>query len=222
MKNDNDTQYPFTVEQFKTLTDEQRQTIEAVAEYLTGNTMTAATPTDEEISSTFNLLKTCRGCVPSEEAGEDPLNTIRKKFGAVYQVGMELAEAELKRKKITDSSFCYVADPSYEDATHIAVLDYNKPICYLHEWTKAWRLNFASLFDLAEAVLKVKKSVMEKVVEFTHKEIFIVIEGGVVHEVVNLPPDIHVTIIDYDSEGVEKDRLEISPVDGELCVINKW
>jgi hypothetical protein len=53
-------------------------------------------------------------------------------------------------------------------------------------------------------------------------EIFVVMEGGVVQEIVNLPPDINVTVIDYDTEGVEKDRLEISPVDGELCVINKW
>lgn len=53
-------------------------------------------------------------------------------------------------------------------------------------------------------------------------EIFILIEGGVVHEVVNLPPNINVVVIDYDTEGVEKERLEISPVDGELCVINRW
>ena len=53
-------------------------------------------------------------------------------------------------------------------------------------------------------------------------EIFVVMEGGVVHEIVNLPANINVTVIDYDTEGVEKERLEISPVDGELCVINKW
>ena len=53
-------------------------------------------------------------------------------------------------------------------------------------------------------------------------EIFVIMEGGVVHEIVNLPPNINVTVIDYDTEGVEKERLEISPVDGELCVINKW
>ena len=47
-------------------------------------------------------------------------------------------------------------------------------------------------------------------------------EGGVVHEIVDLPDNINVTVIDYDTEGVEKDRLEISPVDGELCVITKW
>ena len=56
----------------------------------------------------------------------------------------------------------------------------------------------------------------------TPKEIFVIIEGGVIHEIVDLPENIHVTVIDYDTEGVERDLLEISPVDGELCLINKW
>jgi hypothetical protein len=54
------------------------------------------------------------------------------------------------------------------------------------------------------------------------QEIFLIMEGGVVHEIVDLPDNIKVTLIDYDTEGVEKERLEISPVDGELCVISKW
>jgi hypothetical protein len=53
-------------------------------------------------------------------------------------------------------------------------------------------------------------------------EIFVIMDGGLVHEIVNLPPNIIVTVLDYDIEGVEKERLEISPVDGELCTINKW
>jgi hypothetical protein len=217
------TEYTFTAEQYQALTPEQRGVIEAVAEYLSGSSMSAGNNlTDEEITNTFNLLKPCAGCVPSEEASEDLLNTIRTKFGAVYEVAMELAEAELKGKKITDFNFCRVTDPSYEDATHVAVLDYDKPICYLHEWTKAWHLGFATLAELAGTVLQVKKQLVEKVVEFTTKEIFILLEGGLVHEVVNLPPNINVTVIDYDTEGVDKERFEISPVDGELCVINKW
>ena len=221
MKTQIASEYPFTVSQYSALNPEHRQAIEAVTEYLTGSTITAGF-TDEGITDTFNLLKACPGCVPIEEAGEDRLNTIRKKFGAVYQVGLELAEAELKEKKITGFNFCLVTDPSYEDATHIAVLDYDQPVCYLHEWTKAWHLGFETLGDLADAVLFVKKNLVEKVVEFNHKEIFILVEGGMVHEVVNLPPNVNVTVIDYDTEGVERERLEISPVDGELCVINKW
>ena len=53
-------------------------------------------------------------------------------------------------------------------------------------------------------------------------EIFVIMDGGLVHEIVNLPANIIVTVLDYDIEGVEKERLEISPVDGELCTINKW
>ena len=119
--------------------------------------------TDEEITGTFNLLKPCRGCVPSEEVGEDLLHTIRQKFAAVYQVGTELAEAELKEKNIEGFKFCLVVDPSYEDTTHVAIVDYDKPICYLHEWTKAWHLGFVTLSDLADAVLVVKKILVEKV-----------------------------------------------------------
>lgn len=216
---ESETEYPFTANQYSALNLEQRQAIEAVAEYLTGDTLTA-NQSDEEITGTFNLLKPCKGCVPSEEAGEDLLNAIRKKFGAVYQVGMELAEGELKQRNFTHFKFCLVTDPSYEDTTHIAIVDYEKPICYLHEWTKAWHLGFQTLGDLADAVLVVKKSLLEKVAKPI--EIFVIMEGGLIHEIVDLPDNINVMVIDYDIEGVEKDRVEISPVDGELCVITRW
>jgi hypothetical protein len=72
---------------------------------------------------------------------------------------------------------------------------------------------------LAGALVRLKKWVSR----FQRKrEIFLVMEGGVVHEIVDLPDNINVTLIDYDTEDVEKDRLEISPVDGELCVITRW
>lgn len=53
-------------------------------------------------------------------------------------------------------------------------------------------------------------------------EVVILVEGGVVHEVVNLPANTNLTIIDYDVDGVEQERIQASPVDGEPCVINKW
>ncbi len=72
---------------------------------------------------------------------------------------------------------------------------------------------------LAGALVRLKKWVSRYE---RKREIFVVMEGGVVHEIVNLPPNVNVTVIDYDIEGLEKERLEISPVDGELCVITKW
>jgi hypothetical protein len=107
-----ETEYPFTAEQWKALTEPQRRAIDAVAEYLTGNPITAGF-TDQEV--TFNLLKVCDDCVPPEEADKDLLDTIRKKFEAVYWAGMKLAEAELKERNLTALKFCLVIDPSDED-----------------------------------------------------------------------------------------------------------
>lgn len=75
---------------------------------------------------------------------------------------------------------------------------------------------------LAEAVLALKRRLVEKVTGSEKREIYVILDGGLVHEIINLPPNINVTVLDYDTEGVENERLEISPVDGELCVINKW
>jgi hypothetical protein len=220
-ENETKTKYPFTSDQYKALTPERRLAIEAVAEYQTGSGVpTGEDLTDEEITCTFNLLKPCKGCVPREEVDGDLLTVIRKKFGAVYEVGLEMAEAELKKQGYSDFSFCMVVDPSYEDATHVAIVDYHKPICHLHEWINPWNLSFDSLAKLADAVLSVKIRLVEKVTKPI--EIFVVMEGGVVHEIVNLPDNIHVTVIDYDTEGVEKERLEINPLDGGLCTINSW
>jgi hypothetical protein len=221
MKTEQQTEYPFTVDQYAALAKEQQQALEAVADYLCSRAVPTGTDlTDAELTSIFNLMKPCEGCAPPEECDGDVLTVIRKKLGAVYEVGLEMAETELKQKNITDFSFCMVVDPSFEDATHVAIVDYHKPVCHLHEWIKPWNFTFSSLKDLADAVLSVRKRLVERITKPT--ELLVVMEGGVVHEIVNLPPNIHVMVIDYDVEGVENDRLEISPVDGELCVINRW
>ena len=75
---------------------------------------------------------------------------------------------------------------------------------------------------LAKAVSERKRRLVEKVVKSPKIEIFVVMEGGQVREIVDLPSHIHVTVLDYDTEGVENERLDISPVDGQLCVIDKW
>ncbi len=79
-----------------------------------------------------------------------------------------------------------------------------------------WRLK-----RLTEAVLKLKRRLVRKLTR-PKREIFVILEGGLVQEIVNLPPNINVTVLDYDTEGADKEDLQISPVDGELCVINKW
>jgi|ERR1051325_1523423 hypothetical protein len=218
-----ESEYPFTAQQFHALTEEERLAVLAVAEYLTSSTIDYS---DEDLSNALSLMKKTRGCVPSEEAGDDLLASVRRKFGAVYQVAIELAETELKRrgfKARKDFNFCLVIEPSCEDTTHVVIVDYDQPICYLHQWKKPWHLGFGSLVELAGAVLSARVALVNKVEELNKpREIFVCLEGGTVHEIVNLPENLRVTTLDYDIEDVEKERVEKSPVDGQLCVINKW
>jgi len=101
-------EYPFTVEQFNKLTEEERGAVLAVAEYLTGSIIDVS---DENLSAALNLMKESEGCVPQEEVDGDPLAPVRRKFAAVYQTAMEMAEAELQKRGLKDRqhfNFCLV------------------------------------------------------------------------------------------------------------------
>lgn len=158
-------EYPFTAAQFTALSEEDRQTVLAVAEYLTGSNTEIS---DESLSEALNLMKATDGCVPQEEIDEDPVAPIRRKFAAVYQTAMELAEAELTQKgfkKREHFNFSLIIDASFEHATQLCIVDYDKPICYLHEWCKAWHFQFAMLADLAKEVLAAKTALVNRATE---------------------------------------------------------
>jgi hypothetical protein len=166
-----DCEYPFTAEQFNELNQEERQVTLAVADYLTSTTPEI---TDQGLSEALNLMKPTTGSVPPEELDEDPVATVRRKFAAVYQTAMELAEAELKQKgfkKPEQFNFALVIDACYEHATSLAIVDVKKPICYLYEWRKAWHFQFADLGELAKAVLSAKATLVNRVVEFSAKNV---------------------------------------------------
>ena len=78
-------EYPFTANPFNALTEEERQALLAVAEYLTSSTIDIS---DEDLSEALNLMKPAKGCVPNEEGDGDLLNTVRRKFAAVCQTAM--------------------------------------------------------------------------------------------------------------------------------------
>ena len=169
------TVYPFTAKQFNALTAEERRVVLAVAEYQTSSTIDIS---DEQLCEALNLMKPAKGCVPSEEADGDLLNTVRRKFAAVYQTAMELAQAELKQRGFEPRkhfNFSLVIEPSYEDTTRVAIVDYDRPICYLYEWSKAWHFDFANLAELAGAVLSAKVVLVRKVTELNPKEVMLVL-----------------------------------------------
>ncbi len=51
----------------------------------------------------------------------------------------------------------------------------------------------------------------------------IIIEGGVVQEVLNIPKGMSVRVIDYDTEGGDGEDLSVSPYDEKnKCYITEW
>jgi hypothetical protein len=99
--------YQFTAAQFTALSDQERNAIQKVASYLVGEKLKAD---DEMLSSTFNILRPCDGCVPEEEIGEDILLDIRRKFSCIYYSACELAEEEIRRRfrEWRDFFFCFL------------------------------------------------------------------------------------------------------------------
>ena len=217
-----DTEHPFTAAQFNALNEAERQAVLAVAEYLTSSTTEI---TDEGLSMALNPMKPSEGGVPFEEIDTSVLLAVRRKFAAVYQPAMELAEAELKKKGFKERehfNFCLIIEPSHEDITQVTVVDYDKPVCYLHEWSKPWHFSFESLAQVAEAVLTAKANLVARVMELGKKEVYVVLEDGAVRQVEGLPAGKQVVIVDYNIEDVDQSELTPSPLDGELCKLTAF
>ena len=54
------------------------------------------------------------------------------------------------------------------------------------------------------------------------KTIYITVEGGVVREVNPIPPGVQIIVLDLDVEGVDENRLTVSPLDGQLCTLTEY
>ena len=53
------------------------------------------------------------------------------------------------------------------------------------------------------------------------KPIVVVIQGGTVEEVKNVPAGLEVHIVDLDVSGVDEEMLKPSPLDGQPCLLTK-
>ena len=54
------------------------------------------------------------------------------------------------------------------------------------------------------------------------KTIYVTVDGGMVQNVTGIPEEIEVVVIDYDVECEGADRLDVSPLDDEPCVISTF
>lgn len=166
-----DIETPYTKAEYETLNDEEKRALRNVAERLSPEAWDECD--DETLSATFNVLRPCDGCLPTEEIGEQLLLDIRRKFACIYTAAVELAEEQLKEKGYREFEhfvFCLDIDPSYEDTTHVAILDLEhdkRPFCYFHDYCKAWHFEFESLKDIAEEVIRARDGVLSTFLRLT-------------------------------------------------------
>jgi hypothetical protein len=152
-------------EQFSSLSTEAQAALHTIAENLTGERIDLTDA--ESLGEVFNVLHPCDGCIPEEEISDDVLCDIRRKFASIYYASVLLAEAILESRGLRafeDFAFCLVIDPSYEDATHTAVVDYQsdeRPVCYFHTYCKAWHFSFDSLGGIAAEVLRARDAILQ-------------------------------------------------------------
>ena len=167
-------EYKFTAAQYAALSDEEKKAIHKVAEYLLDDELKVLD--DETLSETFNILRPCGGCVPDEEIGEDLLSDIRRKFACVYSSALDLATQKLEQSfwSRKDFSFELVIDPSWEDATTIAVTDYDndeRPFCYFEDSWKAWGFEFEGLKEIATEVLRARDEIVSRFVSLAKERL---------------------------------------------------
>ena len=152
-----DTSFQYTQAQLSGLNDEQREALAVLAERFISEENPAevmANMDDDDLSSTFNLLRPCDGSVPGEEVDCDLLGVIHRKFACFINAAVQMAEKHLG----VTNKFWVVVDPDFEGYTRCVVVDFDnaKPWCSFNESTKAWHYEFETFADIAAEVLRIR------------------------------------------------------------------
>ena len=148
-------EHVYTVEQYSNLNEEQKAALALVAEDLSADMYLEEPITDKQLSHAFGILAPTDGCVPTRYVGDDILLSIRAKFACIFHAACEIIERRWRQAGRENHLLVVVIDPSYEDATHVAVCDYKSPgRCYFQGYYKAWSYTFESLSEIADEVLR--------------------------------------------------------------------
>ena len=223
-----DTQNTYTLEQWLSLTPDQKRAVRAVGEFLAWGPFNEAEISDDKLCEIFNVVRCARGCVPYEEIGDDPYAAVRSKFACIYQPALDLARRELMERGVSVAQRFRVAlviEARIDEVCSVVILNVLHPCYYLHEEKKAWKFSFITLADIADEVLRIKAHLLRQVSRAAgaaQHVMCIEIADGVVKDVVNVPAGIQVVVVDYDTEGVEREELQISPLNGECCCITEF
>jgi hypothetical protein len=113
--------------------------------------------TTEDLNLHLNLWRPCEGCVPDSEIGDELLASITNKFRFPLEVACDMAEIlhkeTISRGKKTMFQPVPIVEPSHEDSTYYAIIDWDRHIKYLFGYDKAWCFKWHSLTAFANWIL---------------------------------------------------------------------
>ena len=132
-------------------------------EFRTGGNITLdqawfdALTTEELNDEHLNLWRPCDGCIPSSEIGDEVSSSIIEKFRKPLDVACNMAEILHKRTAPRGRKVMFqpvpMVEPSYEDSTYYAIVDWDRHIKYLFGYDKAWVFKWHSMTAFANWVL---------------------------------------------------------------------
>lgn len=114
--------------------------------------------TEEELNDEYlNLWRPCEGCIPESEIGDEILSGVIEKFRKPLDVACAMAKILHKKTAPTCRRTLFqpvpMVEPSYEESTYYAIVDWDRHIKYLFGYDKAWVFKWFSMTAFANWVL---------------------------------------------------------------------
>lgn len=213
---------PFTRAQWDALNPDEQAALAAVHLQLTGQPLPeGAALTDEHLSTALCLLRPLTEAIlPDEENDGDVTGGVQRKFHGIHDAARRLAEARLAQFPGCAPRLRVLVETDAQDLTRVVVFDEVTDRLLFHENNDAAEFQFADLRAIATKVLAVRDALVAAVRR--ERIIHVVVQGGAVQEVTDLPGGIGVQVVDYDVDRVEREHVTRSPLDGEQCVLTKF
>jgi len=213
---------PFTRAQWDALNPDERAAVTAVHEQLIGLPLPKDIAlTDEHLSTALCLLRPLTEAIlPDEENDGDVTGGVQRKFHVLHDAARRLAEARLAQFPGRAPRLRVLVETDAQDHTRVVVFDEDSHRLLFHEDGDAAEFQFADLRAVATKVLAVHDALVAAVRR--ERIIHVVVQGGVVQEVTDVPPGIGVQVLDYDVDRAECEHVTRSPLDGEPCVLTRF
>jgi len=213
---------PFTRAQWDALNSDEQAAVAAVHEQLIGLPPPEDFAfTDEHISTALRLLRPLTEAIlPDEENDGDVTGGVQRKFHVIHDAARRLAEARLAQFPGRAPRLRVLVETDAQDHTRVVVFDEDSQRLLFHEDGDAEEFQFADLRAVAMKVLAVRDALVAAVRR--ERIIHVVVQGGVVQEVTDVPPGIGVQVVDYDVDRAEPEHVTRSPLDDEPCVLTKF